>query len=115
MHSLKKHIVWTRLLLLIFIGEQIILFTHEHEIGKCCGEISRSHFSKDGIHTNRHFEICALCDVVLHKKILLTDFYSFIIYRTLTILKTSFLELFHLVFLKETHSRGPPVFAPFHL
>lgn len=108
MRNLKKHIICARLLLLVFISGQLVLFTHQHEIAKCCGEISRAHFAKSGYHANKTFQTCFLCDVILHKKMLLNNFYSFKAYYTTTTLKILFIHSFQLIFAKEARSRAPP-------
>ncbi len=67
----KKHIVYLYLLLTTFISGEIILFTHQHEISKCCGLLFHD-VVKKGYHAHKSdIGKCFLCDVIMNKKFFL--------------------------------------------
>jgi hypothetical protein len=110
MYRSKKHILYAKLILAIFIAGQIILYTHQHEIGKCCGEVSLAHYSKNGYHAHKpDIQNCLLCNVITNKKLLLSEFSVPKVY--LTIISNHafyFYEKLH-AFKKFSQSRGPPL------
>ena len=99
------------MLLLIFSAGQVILFTHQHEIGKCCGELSLAHYSKNGYHAHKpEIQNCLLCEVITNKKLLLSEFIIPKVYQTIT---HNPLLYFHATtlhsFKRLLQSRGPPL------
>jgi|GEM_PF-3631403 hypothetical protein len=109
MYRSKKHILYAKLLLTIFVAGQIILFTHQHEIGKCCGEVSLRHYSKNGFHAHKpDIQNCLLCEVITNKKLLVSGLYVPIIYFTVIQKHVFYFYKIRNALKKLKQSRGPP-------
>jgi hypothetical protein len=110
MYRSKNHILYAKLMLAIFVIGQVILFTHQHEIGKCCGEVSFAHYLKNGYHAHKpEIQNCLLCEVITNKKILLNEFIAPKVYLTILHNPIIFIcETVH-IFKIPLQSRGPPL------
>ena len=109
MYKSKKHILYAMLLLTIFVAGQVVLFTHQHEISKCCGEVSLRHYSKNGFHAHKpDIQNCLLCEVITNKKLLVSGFYVPVIYFTVTRNLIFYFCETRNTLKKLLQSRGPP-------
>jgi len=97
-------------MLIIFLAGQVILYTHQHETGKCCGEVSLAHYSKNGYHAHKpEIQNCLLCDVITNKKLLLSEFTIPKIYFTIIHNPVIYLQETVCATIKLLQSRGPPI------
>jgi hypothetical protein len=107
----KKHIIYLYLLLTTFVSGEIILFTHQHEISKCCGLMLHD-VVKKGYHAHKSDTgKCFLCDVIMNKKFFLHKSQNPATYFTIT--ENSIIHVYKNNSLQKklTQSRGPPIEA----
>jgi|ERR1700740_1340897 len=107
----KKHIIYIYLLLTTFVSGEIVLFTHQHEMSKCCGLMFHD-VVKKGYHAHKSdIGKCFLCDVIINKKFFLYKSQNLTAYFTITENAVTHFCKNYRGLKKLMQSRGPPLNA----
>jgi hypothetical protein len=108
-HRSRKHIAFIYLLLTVFVSGEVVLFTHQHEISKCCGLLFHD-VVKKGLHAHKSDTgRCFLCDVIINKKLFLSDELRFISQIEIKYFSDRNIVRRYLDFKKLTQARAPPL------
>jgi hypothetical protein len=107
----RKHIAFIYLLLTVFVSGEVVLFTHQHEISKCCGVLFHD-VVKKGFHAHKSdSDACFLCDVIINKKLFLSQTLNLTTYFKINYYGEVFITKTYFGYETLKQSRGPPCYA----